>query len=162
MKNRGVKGSFLAPRLFCFFLKIFRRRDFVCRIAPPHGKNIRERRKKQVVFNPREERRAVSERGNGSLRSDGGDVQTLDGKRGVGVAVHYGVQTCGQGVEHRQRQIEHAARGEVDNGGAIEATVIGEGGRIVDCQGLCRAGLRDRRTVVSHHRQDVHRAVGVD
>ena len=61
MKNRGVKGSFLAPRLFCFFLKIFRRRDFVCRIAPPHGKNIRERRKKQVVFNPREERRAVSE-----------------------------------------------------------------------------------------------------
>lgn len=61
------------------------------------------------------------------MRSDGGDVQTLDGKRGVGVAVHYGVQTCGQGVEHRQRQIEHAARGEVDNGGAIEATVIGEG-----------------------------------
>ena len=113
MKNRGVKGSFLAPRLFCFFLKIFGRRDFVCRIAPPHGKNIRERRKKQVVFNPREERRAVSERGNGSLRSDGGDVQTLDGKRGVGVAVHYGVQTCGQGVEHRQRQIEHAVRAVV-------------------------------------------------
>lgn len=71
------------------------------------------------------------------MRSDGVDVQTLDGKRGVGVAVHYGVQTGqGRGVEHRQRQIEHAARGEVDNGGAIEATVIGEGGRIVDCQSL--------------------------
>lgn len=76
------------------------------------------------------------------MRSDGVDVQTLD-RKAVVLALPFTlrVQTGRQGVEHRQRQIEHAARGEVDNGGAIEATVIGEGGRIVDCQSLRRAGL---------------------
>lgn len=162
MKNRGVKGSFLAPRLFCFFLKIFRRRDFVCRIAPPHGKNIRERRKKQVVFNPREERRAVSERETALCVQTAATSRRLTESVVLALPFTTAFRPAGQGVEHRQRQIEHAARGEVDNGGAIEATVIGEGGRIVDCQSLRRAGLRDRRAVVSHHRQDVHRAVGVD